>query len=92
MKITIKLLRPFSEVVGKNELIIDFEGNTLDDLIKILIDKYPQLKKELFSETEELSEYLCIFINDKPITALDGLDTKIKNNDEILFFIPVSGG
>jgi MoaD family protein len=92
MKITIKLLRPFSEIVGKSELILDFNGNTLDDLIKILIDKYPQLKKELLSETEELSEYLCIFVNDNPVTALDGLDTKLKIDDEIIFFIPVSGG
>jgi MoaD family protein len=92
MKITIKLLRPFSEVVGKNELIIDFNGSTLDDLIKILTGKYPQLKKELFTEAEELTKYLCMFVNDKPITALNGLETKLKNDDEILFFIPVSGG
>jgi len=35
---------------------------------------------------------LCVFVNDKPISALNDINTKLKNDDEILFFIPISGG
>ena len=58
----------------------------------MLTKKYLKLKKELYKENNEITEYICIFVNDKPIMALNGMNTTLDNNDEILFFIPVSGG
>ena len=92
MKIKIKLLKPFSDVIGKNEQEIDFNCTTLEELVKMLIDKYPKLKKEFYTKNNELIDYIVIFINDKPISALNGIKTKLKNNDEILFFMAISGG
>ena len=92
MRLKIKLLKPFSTVVGKNELEYDFKGIILEDFLKELILKYPKLEKELYNKDSKLTEYLCIFINDKPMTALKGLNTKLKDDDEILFFMPISGG
>ena len=92
MKLKIKLLRPFSEAVGKSELEINFDDNTLNDFIKFLVNKYPKLEKEFFKNNYELTEYICIFVNDKPISAINGTNTILKDGDEILFFIPVSGG
>ena len=92
MKLEIKFLRPFSEATGKNKLEIDIDGRTLMDLLKILVNRYPKLEKEFFTTKDGLTEYICIFVNDKPISALNGLDTELKNGDNLLFFIPVSGG
>lgn len=92
MKLKLKFLRPFKDLIGKGELKIDVKVETLKDLIEILVNKYPKLEKELFTKKYELTDYVCIFLNDKPITALNFLDTKLKNGDNLLFFIPVSGG
>ena len=92
MKVKIKLLKPFSDAVGKNEIELDFNSGTLEDLLKILMDRYPRLKKEFYTETGVLTDYMCMFVNDKPISALNGINTILKNGDEILFFIPISGG
>ena len=92
MKLKIKLLRPFSDAVGKKELAIDFKKISFKDLIIDLIEKYPRLKKELYTKDDELTDYLCVFINDKPLSALNGINTKLNDGDEILFFIPISGG
>ena len=92
MKLKIKFLRPFSEATGKNKLEIDIDGRTLMDLLKILVNRYPKLEKEFFTTKDELTEYICIFVNDKPISALNGVDTELKNDDNLLFFIPASGG
>jgi MoaD family protein len=92
MKLIVKLLRPFSDIIRKNEIEIDFNGDTIEDLIEILINKYPKLKKELYNQNNKLIYYICIFLNDKPINALNGMATKLKNEDQILFFIPLSGG
>lgn len=92
MKIKIKFLKPFSDIIGKKEFELDFKGNTLDELLQLLVDRYPKLDKEFFKNTNELTDFICIFVNDKPISALRGTKTELKNGDELLFFIPVSGG
>ena len=92
MKLKIKLLKPFSDAVGKNELELDFDGATLEDMLKVLVNRYHRLKKEFYTKTDELTDYMCMFVNDKPISALNGINTELKNGDELLFFIPVSGG
>lgn len=92
MKIKIKLLKPFSDAVGKTELELDFKGSTIEDLLKLLVDRYPKLKEEFYTKSGELTEYVCVFVNDKPISALNEINTELKNGDEILFFIPISGG
>ena len=92
MKLKIKLLKPFSDAVGKSELELDFDGTTLKDLLKVLVDRYPKLKKEFYTKTDKLTDYMCMFVNDRPISALNGTNTELKNGDELLFFIPISGG
>ena len=92
MKLKIKFLKPFSDAVGKSELELDFDGATLEDMLKVLVNRYPRLKKEFYTKTDELTDYMCMFVNDKPISALNGINTELKNGDELLFFIPVSGG
>ncbi|UCF49188.1 MAG: MoaD family protein [Thermoplasmatales archaeon] len=92
MKLKLKFLRPFKDITGKSELGLDIEVSNLKDLLKILVDKYPKLEKEIFKKNNELTDYICIFVNDKPISALNWLDTKLENGDNLLFFVPVSGG
>ena len=92
MNLTLKFLRPFKDIIGKSEIEINTELKTLKELLINLIEKYPNLEKEFFKENYELTDYICIFVNDKPISALNMLETELKNNDNLLFFIPVSGG
>jgi MoaD family protein len=92
MKLKIKLLKPFSDIVGKRELEIDFEGDTLKDLLNLLVERYSPLLKEFYTEKGELADSICVIINDKPLSALDGMDTGLKNGDEVLLFVAVSGG
>jgi len=92
MKLKIKFLKPFSDAVDKSELELDFNGINLEELLELLIDRYPKLKTEFYTKTNELSDNMCIFVNDKPTSALKGIKTKLKNDDELIFFIPISGG
>lgn len=92
MKIRIKLLKPFSDAAGKSEIDLDFKGISIEDLLIELTNKFPKLRKELFTKSDKLTDYVAIFVNDKPISALKVIETHLKNNDELLFFIPISGG
>ena len=92
MKLKIKFLKPFSDAVDKSEFEFNFNGLTLNELLQVLVDRYPKLKAEFYSENNDLSDHLCMLVNDKPTSALHGLKTELKNGDEILFFMPISGG
>jgi MoaD family protein len=92
MRLKIKFLKPFSDAIGKDEIELNFDGTILEDLLKILIKRYPGLKREFYYKAGELTDYMCMFVNDKPISALNGLNTELKDSDELLFFVPISGG
>ena len=92
MKLAIELTKPFSDAVGTRELELDFNGSTVEQLLKVLVDKYPKLKDEFYTETGEITDYIIVFVNDKPISALEELDTEVRDGDKILFFFPISGG
>lgn len=92
MKIKVKLLKPFSDIAGKGEVDLEFEGDFTSQALDKLCQLYPDLRKELFDEKGEVSYSVNIFVNDKPISALEDVDTPLKDGDEILIFMPVGGG
>jgi MoaD family protein len=92
MKVKVKLLSPFSDAAGKSELVMEFDGGTVEDLIGVLAEKYPKLKNEFYSSNGEITDYLAVFVNDKPAHTLDDEKTGLKDGDELLFFVPVAGG
>lgn len=92
MKIKVKLLKPFSDIAGKGEVDLELEEGDVNYALGRLCDVHPGLKKELFDDKGEVSYNVNIFVNDKPITALEDVDTALKNGDEILIFMPVGGG
>ena len=92
MKLNIRLLKPFSDVVGTNKLMMYIDGFTLEDLITALIERHPKLRNEFMNDSGRFSEYISVFINDKPISALNGLNTELKDGDTLVFFLPLTGG
>jgi MoaD family protein len=71
---------------------VDLEGANVEDLLEHLVAKYPKLRGELYEDDGALTDYFILFVNDRPINALDGVKTPLNDGDEVLFFIPISGG
>lgn len=92
MKIKVKLLKPFSDIAGKGMVDIEFEEENVEQALLELCRLYPDLKKELFNEQGEVLFSVNIFVNDKPISALEDVNTRLDEGDEILIFMPVGGG
>jgi MoaD family protein len=92
MKLKLNLLKPFSDAVGTKELKLDFSGKSLEDLLRYLVEKYPKLKNEVLTDNNEITDYISIFINDKPLPVLGGIEVQLNDGDELLIFVPISGG
>ena len=80
-----KLFANFREIVGSRE--IEVNAKSVRELLNLLVKDYPKLK-EHFNE-DRLGEYVHIMVNGR---IVGDLDAKLKQNDIIAIFPPVSGG
>jgi sulfur-carrier protein len=90
-----KLFSIFSEFSGRSELQINIsDGFTIRDALS-------QLRKEvgskvfefiLSSDTGELKGCCILFLNQKNIAYLQGLETTLHNGDVLEMIPPLSGG
>jgi molybdopterin synthase sulfur carrier subunit len=90
--IEIKFLTRFLEITGERKTQIDDVNNILD-LVDVLIQKYGKEFKDLLMDTNgNLRDYLKIMINGEDIRDIDGLDTTLKDGDQVVMFQTIAGG
>lgn len=79
MKVNILAFGIAKEILGKNQLAVDFDGSTSQDLKKSLEEQFPRL--------QQLPSYLVAVNNEYVIDPV-----VINSNAEIAIIPPVSGG
>jgi len=90
MKVTVRLLRPFSDAVGRSTVDLEMQpGSTMRHLVIRLCEQFPSLKSHIYEPGGNITEYLTMFLNDRPV--LD-IDTALGEGGEVLMMFPVSGG
>ena len=94
MVITVKFIGSFRKVLGKGKLTIKSEGIIpLREVIKEIVEELPKLKRVLIDpELEDPRPNTLILVNGKEISVLNGLDTVLKDGDEVVFVPVVHGG
>jgi molybdopterin converting factor small subunit len=95
MEITVRLFGVFRGISGKNKLIVKF-GNaavSLKDAIEKIVEKMPRLKRVLIDpELEDPRPNTLILVNGKEIGILNGLETMLKDGDEVIFISVLHAG
>lgn len=90
IKVRVRLLKPFSDAVGRPEVELTLlRGATVRELVVSLCERYPALAPHVRESGGTLTEYLTMFLNDRPV--LD-FDMALADGDEVLMMFPVSGG
>jgi MoaD family protein len=94
MPIYLKFIGAMRQISGKTQIIIDFKDDmTLKSLIKRLSRDMPELKKIFgYQELNDQQSNSLILINGREISVLNGVETKIADEDEIVFVPVVHGG
>jgi sulfur-carrier protein adenylyltransferase/sulfurtransferase len=75
---------------GTDEL--DVEGATVRDVLYGVAEKYPDLKKHLFTEAGELRHFVNVYKGSEDTRALQGLDTLVRDEDELSIVPSIAGG
>ena len=90
MNVRVQLLRPFSDAVGRAEVDVAVpEGATVQHLVVHLCELYPALAPHIYETTGAITDYLTMFVNDRPVTDME---VALGEGDEVLMMFPVSGG
>jgi molybdopterin synthase sulfur carrier subunit len=95
--ITIKVqtILYLSKIVGAREIEISVPNKcTLQEILENMVDTYgDELASHLFQPKSTTPlPYLRLMVNGQDIAFLDGMNTLLKEGDEILILPPVSGG
>lgn len=89
----VKLFATLRPLVGAREVDVSAgPGDPVGKVLAELVEKYPALKDEIFHENGSLQDRVHVFLNGRDVRYLDGLDTVVKEGDELRIFPPVGGG
>ena len=93
MPITVKFIGALRHASGEDKCIVDCKKCTVKDLIRRITRKSPELLRNLVAgDAESLRPNALILVNGREISILDGLDTALKDGDEVVLVPVVHGG
>jgi molybdopterin synthase sulfur carrier subunit len=94
MAITVKFVGAFRHSSGAGELEIGCRGLTsVIDLVNELVRKVPELEHSLIDQQlGNPGPNALILVNGREIGVLDGLETRLKDGDEVVLVPVVHGG
>jgi len=92
--LTIKFIGALRHISGKTQLTIEYEeGTSLERLMAKILKEMPPLERTLSDQQRDDSRFnALILVNGREISVLNGLETKLKDGDEIVFVPVVHGG
>ena len=71
---------------------ITSDGGTISECIETIDRRFPGLKERLCDETGELRRFVNVYVNGEDVRFLSGLQTVLKDGDEVSIVPAVAGG
>ena len=71
---------------------VEADGSTVKEALDTLVKEYPELKKNLYDDNDQLRSYVKIYLDEQEIGELDGTDTKIEPGTELNIIPAIAGG
>jgi sulfur-carrier protein len=93
MAITVKFIGALRRSSGENTQAVNCETCSVRELIDEISKASPELKRNLVGgEGENQHPNALVLVNGREISVLNGLNTKLIDNDEVVFIPVVHGG
>ena len=81
-------LRKYAEETAQFET----DSMTIEQAIEDLTDTYPDLKKHLIDDNDQVRSFIKVFVGEDDIKALDGLETELADADVVSIIPAIAGG
>lgn len=90
MSISIYLHKVYQQYCNGEE-IIDVDGTTVNECLSNMIEKYPDLKKAIFTDKDKLHPLVEVYLNSSSAYP-DALKKEVKDGDKIYLIHTLTGG
>ncbi len=91
MKIKVRIPSPLRRFTGHNNQV-EVEAGTVNQALHRVVEKYPDLGKQIFDETDSLRNFVKVFLDQQDIGSLSGLETPLDKANEIRIVPAIAGG
>ena len=91
MAINVKIPTPLRKLTDGNSTV-SVSGSNITNIISDLENKYPGIKDRICEENGEIRPFVNIFVNGEDIRYLEGLNSKLSEDDEVSIVPAVAGG
>ena len=71
---------------------VSVESGSVGQLLANLVEQYPQLGKQLYSEQGQLRSFVNIYVGDEDIRYLQGVETQVPDRETISIIPAIAGG
>ena len=93
MSVTVVLPGALREVAqGRGRLDLERAGATVREVFRTLARQAPGVYERVMTETGDVRVHINVFVGTQNIRFADGLETPVKENDEVIILPAVSGG
>jgi molybdopterin converting factor small subunit len=82
------VLRP--AVGGEKEL--NAGGSSVGDVLRAVASSHPDTQSQLFAPDGGLNRYVNVYLNDEDVRVLEGLDTRVGDDDTLVILPAMAGG
>ncbi|MFB0900386.1 MAG: MoaD family protein [Dehalococcoidia bacterium] len=91
MTINVRMAAVIQKITNNQKEFVS-EGSNIKDLIQNIEKEFPGFKNHILTDSNEVHQFLNIYVNDEDIRFLSNLETAIKDGDVISFLPALAGG
>jgi molybdopterin synthase sulfur carrier subunit len=90
MAVTVRIPTPLRTLTGGNESV-EIEAKTVREMVENLEANHAGMKERLMDE-KGVRRFVNLYVGEEDIRFLDGLDTELKDGDEVSIVPAIAGG
>jgi len=94
MIVSVKFVGSFRGLSGRNVFAVAFRKSvSVEVLVKKVVESLPKLKNALINPNSgEPRRNMLVLVNGREISVLDGFETALNDDDEVVFVPVMHGG
>jgi sulfur-carrier protein len=88
---TIRIPPVLRASVGNNKQV-EFSGETLQEVLDNLFERYPTLRQQILTEDGTFSRFINVYVDDQDARYLQGLHTPLTTTSTVTLLPAMAGG
>ncbi|MEH7883524.1 ubiquitin-like small modifier protein 1 [Bacillus sp. JJ1609] len=88
----VKVFANLRQICGGVTVEVKPDGDRVVDVLDKMIEMFPDLDEEIFTDEKQLKPFVHVYINGRNIVHDNELETFVKDSDQFALFPPVAGG